>query len=85
MSSSDWIAICAIVVTVLLFVIGGLVKRIGTLDGKLDAKNLIIANKDDTIAELKRQNDKLEITGTIMNRFFSQLPSSNEIKREIQP
>lgn len=85
MSSSDWIAICAIVVTILLAIIAGLFKRIGTLEAKLDAKDLIIDNKDDTIAELKRQNDRLEITGTLMNRFFSQLPTSNEIKREIQP
>lgn len=86
MSSSDWIAVCAIIVTILIAIIAGLLKRIGTLEGKLEAKDLIIDNKDATIAEKNRQIDKLEITGTLMNRFFSQLPTySNEVKREIQP
>lgn len=86
MSSGDWVAVAGIVVTVLIAVIAGLLKRIGTLEAKVDAKDVIIDSKDDTIAELKRQLDKLEITGTIMNRFFSQLPSMNDIsQREIKP
>ncbi len=81
MRSGDWVAVAGIIVSVLVAVIAGLLKRIGTLEGKLDARDIIIDNKDETIAELKRQNDKMEITGTIMNRFFSQLTNTNEIKR----
>lgn len=78
MSSGDIIAIFAIVVPILAAIIAGLIRKISVLEAKLETKNEIIT-------ELKRQNDRLEITGTLVNRFFSQLPSSNEIKKEIQP
>jgi hypothetical protein len=88
-SSGDTIAIFAIAVPVLMAVLGlvitNLISSNKELRAKVDAKDVIIRNKDDTIAELKRQLDKLEITGTLMHRFFSQLPKANEIPREIQP
>jgi predicted Holliday junction resolvase-like endonuclease len=81
MTSSDVIGIFAITVPVICLILGGviahLVRKVSLLEGKVEAKN-------ETIAELKRQNDKLEITGTLANRFFSQLPNVNEIKRELQ-
>lgn len=84
MSSGDWVAVCGIVVTILIAVIAGLLRKIGQLQTKVETKNETIEAKNETISELKRQNDKLEITGTLANRFFSQLPAANEFKREIQ-
>lgn len=85
MTSGDWVAVAGIIVTILIAAVAGLLKSISNLKIKIEAKDVIIKNKDDTIAELKRQLDKLEITGTLMHRFFSQLPKANEISREIQP
>lgn len=52
-------------------------KKIELLEAKLDAK-------EDIIDDLKLQKSQLEITGTLVNRFFSQLPSASEVQREIK-
>lgn len=89
MSNGDVIAIFAIAVPVIALIMGGvitnLISKNKELQAKIEAKDLIISNKDATIAEKNRQIDKLEITGTLMNRFFSQLPTYSNEKREIQP
>jgi cell division protein FtsL len=89
MSSGDTIAIFAIAVPVIVMIVAAIVANLNTknkeLRAKVDAKDAIIDNKDSTITELTRQLDKLEITGVLMNRFFSQLPAPNELKKEIQP
>jgi hypothetical protein len=47
--------------------------RISLLEAKIEAK-------DDIINELKLQNIKLEVTGTIVNKVFSQLPVASQPK-----
>jgi hypothetical protein len=78
------IAIFAVAIPVIAMIVGYIIKskndEIRLKDAKIDAQDVIIA-------EQRLQIAKLEITGTLVNKFFSQLPplNSESFKREIQP
>lgn len=84
MDVSDVISIFAIAVPIIVAIMGYIIKskndEIKLLETRIEAQTAIIS-------ELKLQNTKLEINGTLLNKFFSQLPplNSETIKREIQP
>lgn len=65
MTAVAWVI--PIVVTVALTVIGWLVARNHTL-------NQVISTQRETIDTLRRQNDRLEITAELTDKFLSQLP-----------
>jgi hypothetical protein len=81
MTSGDVIALVAIVVPVVVASLGLVINR---LLKKIDLYEERDRLQKDSIARLERQVDKLEITGTLINRFFSQLPAPDKKHTEIQ-
>lgn len=80
MDSDNIIALLGIAIPVIVTIMGFIIKgkndEIKLLETKNDAK-------EDIITELKIQNMKLEVTGVLVNKFFSQLPQvGNEVKGE---
>jgi len=84
MTLSDILAAIGIAMPVISGILGYTIRNKNEEIKLLKTKN---DAKDDLIQELKLQNAKMEITGTLVNRFFSQLPpANNEIsKKEIKP
>lgn len=83
------IALAGLVVTVLIAVFGGVIRHLISkverleseskadrekFETKLDLADRTVDAKQDTINELRRQLDKLEITAEIQHRFLDQLP-----------
>lgn len=70
-------------------VIGGIIVWIRSAFSSKNAEIKLLTAKNEAqeliISDLKLQNTRLEITGTLVNRFFSQLPSTNELPRELKP
>lgn len=71
MNPGNWIALLAVVSSILLTVGGW---SIGHLLTRLRAADTLVATQRDTIDELKRQVFELSITAKITAQFFDQLP-----------
>jgi len=82
MAVGEVIAIFGIAVPVIAMIFGFIIKskndEIKLLEAKIDGQAAIIS-------ELRLQNMKLEVSGVLVNKFFSQLPQvTNEVRRENQ-
>jgi len=82
MAVGEIIAIFGIAVPVIAMIFGFIIKskndEIKLLEAKIDGQAAIIS-------ELRLQNMKLEVSGVLVNKFFSQLPQvTNEVRRENQ-
>lgn len=89
MDAGAIVALASVIVVVLIAVFGGIIRHLLSKNDRLAAENrsdrdrfeakLEIAErtadtKQETIGELRRQVDKLEITAEIQRRFLDQLP-----------
>lgn len=64
---NPWLTIMPVVITVLLAIIGWLLSRLHTQDQ-------LVATQRETISELRRQVDRLEITAKLTDQIMAQLP-----------
>jgi membrane protein YqaA with SNARE-associated domain len=65
------IALLSAVLAIVLSIAGGVIKY---LLGRLSVAESLDDARQETIAELRRQKERLEVTALIQDRFFSQLP-----------
>ena len=71
MNASAWLTVVGIVVALAVPVIGGIIRR---LLSRVDIAEATVAAQRITIDTLQRQNDRLEITAQIQDRFFAAFP-----------
>lgn len=71
MAAGEILTLVSIVSVILLTIVGGIIRH---LLGKLAVAEALVDAKQETIEELRRQNDRLEITAQIQDKFFSALP-----------
>jgi hypothetical protein len=67
MSPNPWLTVMPIMITVLIASIGWLLARLHTL-------NQLVDTQRETISELRRQVDRLEITAELTDKLLTQLP-----------
>lgn len=76
MNPANWIALLGIalaaVTTITGWVIGHLLTRLRTQDE-------LISTQRDTIADLKAQRDRLQVTAEIQDRFFAVVPKQRPV------
>lgn len=71
MDDSAIIALISVVASLLTVILGGIIRHLIT---KLATAETVIAAKNETIGELRRQVDRLEITAQLQDRVMSALP-----------
>lgn len=71
MDAGAVIALLSAVLAIVLSISGGVIKY---LLGRLSVAESLDDARQETIAELRRQKERLEVTALIQDRFFSQLP-----------
>lgn len=71
MNASTWVAVLGVALSAALTV-GGWV--VGHLLTRLRTADELVSTMRDTIADLKGQRDRLQITAEIQDRFFSSVP-----------
>jgi hypothetical protein len=76
--AGEIIAVCSIVVSVITTTLVTMItqrnRRIDALETSLRLAEQTSETKQETIAELRRQVDRLTITAEIQERFFRELP-----------
>lgn len=75
MDDSAIIALISVVATLLTVILGGIIRH---LLSKLTAAETVITAKSETISELRRQVDRLEITAHLQDRVLGALPRAAE-------
>lgn len=71
MDDSAIIALISVVASLLTVILGGIIRHLLT---KLAAAESLLGSKNETISELRRQVDRLEITAQIQDRVLGALP-----------
>jgi len=56
--------------------------RTSAKNAKIQVLETKVETQEAIIMELTLQNQKMEITGTLLNRFFNQLPTNSELRKE---
>lgn len=78
MDAGAIIALASVIIVVEIAVFGGIIRylltKIEKQEAKWDLADRTLDAKQETINELRRQLDKLEITAEIQHRFLDQLP-----------
>lgn len=71
MNAGNWIAVLAVVTTIVLTVGGW---SVGHLLTRLRTADALVSTQRDTIEDLRRQVQRLEITAELTDKFLTQLP-----------
>lgn len=71
MTAANWIAVLGALLGCVLTVSGWVVGHMLT---RLRTQEELIATQRETIADLKAQRDRLQVTAEIQDRFFSVVP-----------
>lgn len=71
MTTSEVLTLVTILLTVMLTLSGGIIRHLLT---KLGSAETLLDAKNETIGELRRQVDRLEITAQIQDRVLGALP-----------
>lgn len=78
MDAGAWLTLVSIVSVLAIAVFGGILrlvfKQIDDVKRERDIAERALEAKSETVAELRRQVDRYQITAEIQDRFFKQLP-----------
>lgn len=76
--ASAWLTLVSIITGLASLVIGGYIRNLHKqIDGhqhKLELAEQLLDAKQETVDDLRRQVDRLQITAEIQDRFFKQIP-----------